>query len=181
MDLASTLIRAQALFRRFQRTVEAIDRKNSFPAAPVRQRKPVSDSANANKSPTSASTSTGITTSSDVPARPPTQSTQDATPSNSKQKDTSSKSSSPTTDTPPSSPSKASQEPPIRPKVPLSNASKTRKNSSSANAGLSSNRPSDPPQKKEPVISPELRKLLSRKVDKMEKREVTAHGGGVGS
>jgi hypothetical protein len=40
IDLPSTLLRAQALFRRFQRTVEAIDKKYSFPAPTVRQRKP---------------------------------------------------------------------------------------------------------------------------------------------
>jgi hypothetical protein len=38
MDLNSTLIRAEALFRRFQRTVEAIDKKGSFPAPKLRQR-----------------------------------------------------------------------------------------------------------------------------------------------
>lgn len=32
MDLESTLIRAEALFRRFQRLVEAIDKKDNFPA-----------------------------------------------------------------------------------------------------------------------------------------------------
>lgn len=31
IDLQSTLIRAEALFRRFQRTVEAIDKKHNFP------------------------------------------------------------------------------------------------------------------------------------------------------
>ncbi|KAK3670940.1 GTPase activating protein [Recurvomyces mirabilis] len=44
IDLPSTLIRAEALFRRFQRTVEAIDRKSSFPGMPkpeLRQRLPV--------------------------------------------------------------------------------------------------------------------------------------------
>ena len=40
MDLNSTLIRAEALFRRFERTVEAIDRKNHFPAPSVRPTKP---------------------------------------------------------------------------------------------------------------------------------------------
>ncbi len=39
MDLPSTLLRAQALFRRFQRTVDAIDKKKNFPAPSVRQRK----------------------------------------------------------------------------------------------------------------------------------------------
>ncbi len=32
MDLDATLIRAEALFRRFQRAVEAIDKKENFPA-----------------------------------------------------------------------------------------------------------------------------------------------------
>lgn len=41
IDLPSTLVRAQGLFCRFQRTVYAIDKKRNFPAPPVRQRKPV--------------------------------------------------------------------------------------------------------------------------------------------
>ena len=40
IDLPSTLLRAQSLFRRFQRTVEAIDKKSNFPAPSIRQRKP---------------------------------------------------------------------------------------------------------------------------------------------
>jgi len=40
IDLESTLIRAEALFRRFQRTVEAIDKKSNFPAPKLRQRQP---------------------------------------------------------------------------------------------------------------------------------------------
>lgn len=32
IDLESTLIRAEALFRKFQRVVEAIDKKQNFPA-----------------------------------------------------------------------------------------------------------------------------------------------------
>jgi len=34
---------------------------------------------------------------------------------------------------------------------------------------------------KEQVISPELRKLLSRKVEKLQKEEIVQHGGGVGN
>ncbi|KAE9374283.1 RabGAP/TBC [Stipitochalara longipes BDJ] len=45
-DLESTLIRAEALFRRFQRTVEAIDKKSNFPAPKLRQR-PVRNSSSA--------------------------------------------------------------------------------------------------------------------------------------
>lgn len=41
IDLASTTVRAEALFRRFQRVVEKIDKQGNFPAAPiVRQRLP---------------------------------------------------------------------------------------------------------------------------------------------
>lgn len=41
IDLHSTLVRAESLFRKFQRIVEAIDRKNNFPQAPIlRQRLP---------------------------------------------------------------------------------------------------------------------------------------------
>jgi TBC1 domain family member 15 len=45
IDLESTLIRAEALFRRFQRTVEAIDKKSNFPAPKLRQR-PVRNTSN---------------------------------------------------------------------------------------------------------------------------------------
>jgi hypothetical protein len=41
IDLPSTLIRAEALYNRFQRTVQAVDRKNHFPIpSNVRQRRP---------------------------------------------------------------------------------------------------------------------------------------------
>ena len=41
IDLPSTLLRAQALFRRFQRTVDAVDKQRNFPTPSVRQRKPI--------------------------------------------------------------------------------------------------------------------------------------------
>ena len=44
IDLQSTLLRAEGLFKRFQRTVEAIDRRDHFPAPGVRQRRPQSAS-----------------------------------------------------------------------------------------------------------------------------------------
>jgi len=47
MDLESTLIRAEVLFRRFQRTVEAIDRKSNFQAPNnIRHRRPGPGSPN---------------------------------------------------------------------------------------------------------------------------------------
>ena len=43
MDLESTLVRAESLFRRFQRTVEMVDKKGNFPSPPqAKQRRPVS-------------------------------------------------------------------------------------------------------------------------------------------
>lgn len=66
IDLQSTIIRAEALFRRFQRMVEAIDKKSNFPAPDVRQRlpQPSSSPTNANKpgsvgGPSSATTTSG--------------------------------------------------------------------------------------------------------------------------
>ncbi|KAK3359221.1 GTPase-activating protein GYP7 [Lasiosphaeria hispida] len=45
IDLESTLIRAEALFRRFQRLVEAIDKKENFPAPKLRPTLPASPSS----------------------------------------------------------------------------------------------------------------------------------------
>ncbi|KAL8704142.1 MAG: hypothetical protein Q9201_002692 [Fulgogasparrea decipioides] len=102
IDLPSTLLRAQYLFRRFQRTVEAIDRKQSFPAPSVRQRKPATPT-----SPRGSNAKTAATTGHDAAA------------------------------------------------------------TASSTGG------------EERVISPELRNLLSRKVEKLDKRTVVEHGGGV--
>ncbi|KAL9035036.1 MAG: hypothetical protein Q9180_005072 [Flavoplaca navasiana] len=111
IDLPSTLLRAQHLFRRFQRTVEAIDRKQSFPApSTVRQRK---------------------STTSD---NSPSSNTKGKTPSNTKGK--------PVTAT-------------------------------------TSNDIPDKLEVETKVISPELRSLLSRKVEKLDKSTVVEHGGGV--
>jgi TBC1 domain family member 15 len=57
IDLESTLVRAEALFRRFQRTVEAIDKKQNFPAPKLRQR-PVQN-ASSGATELSSFTSTG--------------------------------------------------------------------------------------------------------------------------
>ncbi|CAI6333964.1 unnamed protein product [Periconia digitata] len=115
MDLESTLIRAESLFRRFQRTVETIDKKGNFPSAPQQQ-------AKQRKSITSSSSPT-----------------------------------------PPSASSTADQG--------VSSATDKGKQPSTSAEGEEEAR----------VISPELRALLSRKVDKLEKEEVVKSGGGVGS
>ena len=111
IDLPSTLLRAQALCRRFQRTVEAVDKRNNFPEAPVRQRK-LADG----KQPAS-------------PARPSSSGA----------------------------------------------ATGTDQRRLASSAG-----DTDSIKAKEKVISPELRQLLSRKVEVLDKAEVAEHGGGVG-
>ncbi|EXJ80289.1 hypothetical protein A1O1_08431 [Capronia coronata CBS 617.96] len=58
IELQEILVRAERLFKRFEKTVEAVDRKNSFPApsgGDVRQRKPVDGAEGKSQdSPTSA-------------------------------------------------------------------------------------------------------------------------------
>ena len=58
MDLESTLVRAESLFRRFQRTVETIDKKGNFPSAPqARQRKSIAGAPTPSDGGAEASTS----------------------------------------------------------------------------------------------------------------------------
>jgi len=111
------MIRAEALFRRFQRTVETIDKKHNFPTPSVRQRRPAEQEANP---PTPASSSSG------TDARRPRQGTGDAVAK-----------------------------------------------------GIGAEKKEE--GQKEKVISPELRGLLSRKVEKLDKTQVVEHGGGVGN
>jgi hypothetical protein len=107
MDLESTLVRAEALFRRFQRTVETIDKKGNFPSAPqeVRQRKQLAAIANG------------------------------PGPSN------------------------------ATPQASTTGADKGKQLSDDETR----------------VISPELRTLLSRKIEKLDKEEVEKHNDGAGS
>ena len=114
IDLSSTLLRSQALFRRFQRTVDAIDKKNNFPAPSVRQRK-AAESSPADKNATQK-------------------------PSN-----------------------------PNRKPVGAGTGSDARP--------VNDTEERDKAQEK--VISPELRGLLSRKVEVLDKQDVLQHGGGL--
>ncbi|RDI77671.1 GTP-binding protein ypt1 [Venturia inaequalis] len=62
IDLPSTLIRAEALYNRFQRTVEAVDRKNHFPVpSNVRQRRPDLATTQAGKTSAESITKPGAT------------------------------------------------------------------------------------------------------------------------
>ena len=103
MDLESTLIRAESLTRRFQRTVETIDKKNNFPAPNVRQRKAV--------------------------------------------------------------------------EAPQSPAGKSSATDSSIGRTIAKGIGAE----KKETISPELRNLLSRTVETLDKQAVQQHGGGVGN
>lgn len=124
MDLPSTLLRAQALFRRFQRTVEAIDKKDNFPTPAIRQRKLGTADSKSPSSPKPVTTPTSSANTTGADARRRTSHT---------------------------------------------------RASNSVDAAIS------PETMKKRIISPELRALLSRKVEKLDKKEVEVHGGGVGS
>jgi hypothetical protein len=116
MDLESTLVRAESLFKRFQRTVETIDKKGNFPSAPqAKQRK------------LAATPITGP-----GPA-PKTQ----AGPS-------------------------------------------TLKDQATASGTDKGKQVGEEEQGEARVISPELRALLSRKIEKLDKETILEHGGGVG-
>ena len=122
IDLESTLVRAEALFRRFQRTVEAIDKKQNFPAPRLRQRPVQNASSDATELISNGESGSGTTTGANV---------------------TSGKANSPDTT---KGKAKVSQE-----EMPL-----LRK-----------------------VISPELRKLLSRKVEVLPRKVVQKKGVGL--
>ncbi|KAE8323964.1 rab-GTPase-TBC domain-containing protein [Aspergillus sergii] len=49
MELIPILTRAESLFRRFERAVQAIDKKNNFPAPSAHQRKPIQSPSDADK------------------------------------------------------------------------------------------------------------------------------------
>lgn len=63
IDLESTLIRAEALFKRFHRLVEAIDKKGNFPSAP---RLRAGKSSETSAEPEAGESSTGSTTGTDA-------------------------------------------------------------------------------------------------------------------
>jgi len=141
IDLPSTLLRAQSLFGRFQRTVEAIDKRNNFPTPTVRQRKPPSELESTVK-PNTANPNAA------KPVKKPNPFT----------------STTATTDT--GTDARRASASGRRP--PGTTTTMTA-------SGLVDERP------KERVISPELRGLLSRHVEVLEKKDVRQHGGGVGT
>jgi hypothetical protein len=114
MDLESTLVRAESLFKRFQRTVETIDKKGNFPSAPQARQRKLAAALVAGPGP---SLSPG----------------------------------------------------------PL--ASKDQATTSGTDKGK---QVGESEQAEARVISPELRALLSRKIEKLDKETIVEHGGGAG-
>ena len=114
MDLPSALQGAQALFRRFQRTVEAIDKKDNFPTPTIRQHKTADGKSSASPKPGKSSNATGADARRGSHAR-----------------------------------------------------------------GSSSSGHVTPEMLKKRIISPELRALLNRKVEKLDKKEDDEHGSAV--
>jgi len=162
IDLSSTLTRAERLFLRYQKTVEAIDRRSHFPAPSIslRARKPqaelphppdatsseVDDSKNkAGEQPIQPGGFIGaiaaIGAHQRQAGRPSTQ--QGARP----------------------------QPQTAKGKGPASGAT----SGSDANSALAG----EDGDKSQRVISPELRDLLSRKIPKLDKSTIRAHGGGI--
>jgi hypothetical protein len=152
IDLQSTLVRAEALFNRFQRTVESVDRKNHFPIpSNVRQRRPGLGSPQPSQDSTSASTSGAASRATPALLGKTTQKID------------------PTAAESSTSPIAAGDTRPV-------SSGKGKRRSSEVAAEDASK--SD--EKK--VISQELRDLLKRDIYyKLDKGEVKKHGGGVGS
>ncbi|KAI1000981.1 GTPase-activating protein [Podosphaera aphanis] len=67
IDLESTLIRAEALFHRFERAIEAIDKKSNFPAPNLRHRSTISHSQPESSIFTSTATGTGTDILAPIP------------------------------------------------------------------------------------------------------------------
>jgi hypothetical protein len=64
MDLESTLVRAESLFKRFQRTVETIDKKGNFPSAPQARQRKLKAASETESGPSQQSSSTQVEASS---------------------------------------------------------------------------------------------------------------------
>jgi TBC1 domain family member 15 len=123
IDLESTLIRAEALFRKFRRLIEAIDKKNNFPA--------------------------------------PRFSLNTAAPSLLASK--------------PASPA-ANNDNANRPTTPSGSSANTQQGQ--ANKGKQPEPPKSPGGRQK-VITPELRKLLSREVVVLQRKDVVGKGDGI--
>lgn len=164
MDLESTLIRAEALFKRFQRVVDAIDKKSNFPAPKLRQR-PTARGASGSSSSLGSSF---VDVSSSNPAIETTATDADIPSKTSA--NTSSK---------PGTTSQHSSNGDGKDKGSPSNAKG--KGKQSVTQALQEMRAKEKEKEKEKVVSPELRALLSREVPVLSRKIVRKAGEGLGS
>ena len=125
IDLMSTLVRVEGLFRRFQKTVEAVDKKNNFPAPPTKKEPQSPDGA--------ADYSGSRHGSIAVPGMPG---------------------------------------------MPVVFGAQRHLANRRASTAVAEAELKAAEKEREKVISPELRRLLSREVQTMDKAEVQEHGGG---
>jgi hypothetical protein len=152
IDLPSTITRAEALFRRFTRTVEAIDRKSSFPAPKLRHRRlpssstiptspapPESPAPKANTSGTDTVTAGGTNSGSPGPSGPNANT--------------------------------------ARPQSSGKDKGKRRSSDAGTNGDAVGQELEDQPERPK-VISPELRELFSRKVEVLPRKVVRREGEG---
>lgn len=130
MELEPLLIRAEALFKRFQRTVETIDKKANFPAPKVIQR------PNATHKSHSTSSSEPIASSSGVD----------------------------------------NSESPYKGMTPDSSGARDGPGSKSKGKVREEEEPTTPQGK---IVSPELRALMSRKVEVLPRKVVRSKGEGL--
>lgn len=171
IDLEQTLVRAEALFRRFQRTVEAIDKKSNFPAPALRHRTLGRNASTGSvQSFSSAVSSPGRPTSSSSSTQPRASTsgtdTVSATHTNS----------GPTTSHPKSETIDKGKRKSSDTTSPTANTA-----TSIAGPSPSAGGEEEMVDQRPKVISPELRALLSRKVEILPRKVVRKEGDGVGN
>lgn len=153
IDLESTLIRAEALFKRFQRTVDACDKKTNFPTPTLRHRSTASSSKPTTPTgPFKASSATDSSPGASKPASPAS----GAGASSLRAPEADAKQGEPTKGA-------GKQKSSMEEERPVQGH---RKNVSSGSEGFK-------------VISDELRVLLSRKVNVLSRKIVRREGEGV--
>ena len=179
IDLPSTLTRAERLFLRFQRTVEAIDRKTHFPApstsASLRARKPQAELPHPPSTSQDDDDSNGKNKANK--SVPYTQHQQPQTKPGglvgaiaaigATQRPTSGAGAS-------GQPGPASQQARKGTGAGIGAGS-----GSDARAHAEAKAEAEAQRQQQRIITPELRDLLSRKIYKLEKQTVKVHGGGV--
>lgn len=175
MDLESTLIRAEALFKRFQRIVDAIDKKSNFPAPKLRHR-PNATARGESRSSSSLGSSFVDLSSSNAAIEAtgtdiPSSGSGSASNAGASQKT--------------SQDGDGKLKPDAKGKdkdtVNSPTATAKQKQKQSVTQALQEMRAKEKEKEKEKVVSPELRALLSREVAVLSRKAVRKSGDGLGS